>query len=785
MKKHIQCFIGLLLAAVTALSVGTLSYAVSNFTTKSQFTGKTYTHYGSYADTTVKDMIDVSEHNGLINWYKIKALGIDDAIIRVGYRGYGSGGGMYEDNYFYDNIEGAAEAGVRVGIYFYSQALDTKEAAAEAEFCLKRVKNYKLSLPIFFDYEFAEVSTGRLDAAWNSGKLNKAKMTANVIAFCDAIKKAGYKAGIYSSSGFYTYQYNADNFLSKGYEFWNAYYTTNSTSGSYWPNKNHVYKYWQYGGDNVQGCCGAPSAAWLKVKYNGVTGYVSAQYIDFTSATVGKSITDGLNLRKGGSTSYTSLAKIPKGGKVNILSYPTGTFTDLNFYYYSAAVQKPNYRLSATSNSVTVKWDKMSGMSSYRVYSYDTETGKYSRLTTTTALSYTCKNLTKNTKYTYLVRAFDAAGVGTPYTVKDNKSITTATAKPAFSMTAASGTALRISWNKVSGATGYRVYSYNAATEKFTRLASISDTAYTVTGLSAGSKEKLLVRAFNASGVGSDYTLSDVKSFATAPAAPKFTLTGYSNKVKIQWSAVKSASMYRIYSYNTATKEYKRLAQTTGTAWTVADTKPHTTYTYLVRAFNADVSGSDYTAKSNVSILTPPAAPQFTLSPSGSNGIQVKWSAVNGVAYYKVYTYDAQQKHYHCESKTTALKFIYKNAVPGTTYTFLVRAYRADGAASSYTAAERRNLTLSMQKAVFQLSSPAKGTALITWKQVPAAANYRVYSYDAASGTYTRVAKTTALSCRLTGLKSGKTYTYLVRAFYENGLAAAYTQADRQNIAIR
>ena len=161
MRKIVNSFISLLLTAVTLLSVGTASYAVSNFTTKSQFTGKTYTHYGVYASTKVKDMIDVSEHNGLINWYKIKALGIDDAIVRVGYRGYAAAGNMYEDKYYLDNIEGAIEAGVNVGLYFYSQAVTAEEAVAEANFVLKRVKNYKITLPIFFDYEFAEVSSGR------------------------------------------------------------------------------------------------------------------------------------------------------------------------------------------------------------------------------------------------------------------------------------------------------------------------------------------------------------------------------------------------------------------------------------------------------------------------------------------------------------------------------------------------------------------------------------------------------------------------------------------------
>ena len=410
MKKIFTLSISLILVIVLISGVIGNSYAVSSFTTKSQFNGASYTHYGDYSSAKVKDMIDVSEHNGLINFYKIKSLGIDDVIIRVGFRGYGSSGSLGEDKYFYDNMENAIDAGLNIGLYFYSQALNVDEAKAEANYSIKRAAQYKdyINLPIFYDYEFAGVSSGRLDKAWRNGTINKTKMTNNAIAFCDTIKNAGYKSGVYASASFFTSQLDTSKIYNAGNEIWNAYYTKNSTSGSYWTNSHRVYKYWQYGGANVQGSCGAPDLAWLKVKYNGVTGFVLSSYIDFTGATSGFSISDGLNLRKGAGTGYESLAKIPFAGKVTIVSYPTNTNTDVNFYYYtgeSGTVQpaKPSFSLSVdSSTSVTIKWKAVSGASYYRVYTYDTQTKKYERLVQTSSLSFTKEGLDKETEYTFL-----------------------------------------------------------------------------------------------------------------------------------------------------------------------------------------------------------------------------------------------------------------------------------------------------------------------------------------------------------------------------------------------
>ena len=85
--------------------------------------------------------IDVSRHQGAIDWNLVAGDGVEFAFIRVGYRGYGSGK-MVEDEYFQDNIQGAIQAGIKVGVYFYSQAISREEVLEEAEFVLEKIAPY-------------------------------------------------------------------------------------------------------------------------------------------------------------------------------------------------------------------------------------------------------------------------------------------------------------------------------------------------------------------------------------------------------------------------------------------------------------------------------------------------------------------------------------------------------------------------------------------------------------------------------------------------------------------
>lgn len=156
--------------------------------------------------------IDVSKWNGDVDWKAVAGAGVDFAIIRCGYRG-SSTGTLVEDPYFKQNIAGATANGIKVGVYFFTQAITEAEAVEEASMAISLVKGYHLQLPVFID---TEGSGGRGD------KLNKTERTSVVKAFCETVKAAGYKAGVYASRSWYMDNLNAEDLSS--YHIWVARY---------------------------------------------------------------------------------------------------------------------------------------------------------------------------------------------------------------------------------------------------------------------------------------------------------------------------------------------------------------------------------------------------------------------------------------------------------------------------------------------------------------------------------------------------------------------------------
>ena len=137
--------------------------------------------------------IDVSEFNGDIDWKKVKKAGVEFVFIRAGYRGYGDHPGLVEDKCFRQNLQGASEAGLDIGLYFFSQALTPKEARQEAEYMVKLLDGRKVSLPLVCDLEHIEFDQARTD------DLTPAQASENVRAFCKRIGELGYRPMFYSN----------------------------------------------------------------------------------------------------------------------------------------------------------------------------------------------------------------------------------------------------------------------------------------------------------------------------------------------------------------------------------------------------------------------------------------------------------------------------------------------------------------------------------------------------------------------------------------------------------
>lgn len=143
----------------------------------------------------VKLGIDVSKWNGKIDWEVVKAEGVDFAIIRCGYRG-SSSGWLLEDPYFYKNLTGAKKAGIKVGLYFFTQATNLVEAVEEASMVVSLLGDTEIEYPVFIDTEGAG-GNGRAD------NLDPGTRTAVVNAFCQTIQNAGLDAGVYSGRNWF------------------------------------------------------------------------------------------------------------------------------------------------------------------------------------------------------------------------------------------------------------------------------------------------------------------------------------------------------------------------------------------------------------------------------------------------------------------------------------------------------------------------------------------------------------------------------------------------------
>ena len=173
-----------------------------------------YYHNPMFNDVVRRNAIDVSIFQHDIDWKKVKADGIDYAIIRIGGRYYG-GGGLYPDDYFEQNYKEAKAAGVKVGIYFYSQAKTEKEAREEVDYFMDILDGRSLDLPVYMDYECP--SGSRISG------MSKTQGTKNVIAFCEAVESYGCESGFYSYPAFISKYINPTQ-ISGTYNVWIAQY---------------------------------------------------------------------------------------------------------------------------------------------------------------------------------------------------------------------------------------------------------------------------------------------------------------------------------------------------------------------------------------------------------------------------------------------------------------------------------------------------------------------------------------------------------------------------------
>lgn len=219
-------FIILLLIIIIAF----LAYRLANQHEAERINSRGFTHAARFDDALVIDGIDVSAMQGKhVDWKTVKAAGVDFVILRAAYTDV-SDGSFHKDIMFESHVREAKDAGLMVGAYIFSQAVNVNEAAKEAKFLLKTIDGFEMDLPLVMDYE--TYAGGRLEKALSAGKLD-GKTTTIVKSFCKEVEAKGYESMLYGNMHFLSNVLDGDK-LADTTNIWVAHYASmTSYSGRY------------------------------------------------------------------------------------------------------------------------------------------------------------------------------------------------------------------------------------------------------------------------------------------------------------------------------------------------------------------------------------------------------------------------------------------------------------------------------------------------------------------------------------------------------------------------
>lgn len=591
MKKSIKKIMSLLLAGTMLVTPIT----ASAFTGSSNFMDKTYTHQDRFVSSGIQQGIDVSYHNGTLDWSTIKAAGVDFAILRAAYRGYGTEGTLVRDAKFAEYMQGAMSQGIPVGAYIYSQAITTAEAVQEANYILNIVRGYSLDLPIVFDYEFAGVKTGRLDSAWSSGKLNKSKMTDIALAFCDTIKNAGYDAMVYANKTFLSKNLDHEVIENAGYDVWLAHYTTNT-------NYTGDYKIWQYtSSGKIPGIEGKrfdcnfmySGTISMSLKISNIPNQIYQGYDVSPSVTVtngGTVLTEG--------TDYTVSYQNNSGiGTAMVNVFGAGIYDgyiNLTKTFNIVPDTVKNMQISkAGTNTVDLSWSPVSGADGYTVQIL--KNGKWVSVGNFVGTSAQISGLLPGS-VNYVHIAAYASSNGKTYIGNYNTSVKIETTVGAINprVSAYANNFVTLTWDKQTAANGYEVFKYDVSSKKYVLYKNITNpntNTCKVTGLASNKKYNFKVRAYQIDDSEKTYApFGAVVSQYTSIAKPKLNSAKSTSKKKIKasWSKVGGASGYQVMwsTYKNFSKNYKtKSVKAKYRSKTVTTAQSKKTYYVRVRAY--------------------------------------------------------------------------------------------------------------------------------------------------------------------------------------------------------
>ncbi len=355
---------------------------------------------------------------------------------------------------------------------------------------------------------------------------------------------------------------------------------------------------------------------------------------------------------------------------------------------------------------------------------------------------------------------------------------------PAIKTPLATYNSLRLTWAAAKYAAGYEVWRAASSTGTYTRIATVTATTYTNTGLATNQPYYYKLKAYWLNGSTKVYAgFSGTVSARPVPSAPASCVADPAsyNSARIKWSAVSGASGYEVYrALNYTTGTYTRIATTTSTSYSNTGLATGSTYYYKVRAYRTvnrvKVYGPFSTADGARPILAVPGSVRAARASISS--IKITWARVSGASGYELWRATSSTGTYALVKTTASLYYTNSGLTTGRTYYYKVRAYRVVSGRKvygSFTAQASANTSMAAPASV-RASRVSSTSVKITWRSSAGTTRYELWrSATGASGTYGLVATTPSLYYTNGGLVAGRTYWYKVRCYRLVGTIKVYS----------
>ena len=471
-------------------------------------------------------------------------------------------------------------------------------------------------------------------------------------------------------------------------------------------------------------------------------------------------------------SSNTSVATVDSNGKVTAKKAGTATITVKTSNGKTATckvtVNLPAPQITGLSNTtggIKISWNKVDGAYGYRLY-YKPVSGGWKRFKDTTATSFTDSGVVPNKTETYTIRCIDKNGNTISGFNSTGWSKKYTPAAPTVSKLDITKDGIKLSWNKIAGVYGYRLY-YKTSSGGWKRFKDTTATSFTDSGVSPNRTETYTIRCIDKNGntiSGFNSTGWSKKYTPVAPTISKLDIT--TGGIKISWNKIAGAYGYRLY-YKTSSGGWKRFKDTTATSFTDSGVSPNRTETYTIRCIDKNGNTISSFNSNGWSKKYTPAAPTISKLDNTSGGIKLSWNKIAGVYGYRLY-YKTSSGGWKRFKDTTATSFTDSGVSPNRTETYTIRCIDKNGNTVSgfYSRGWSKKYT-PVAPTITRLSNTSKGVS-VTWNKIAGVYGYRLYrKYD--GGSWTKVKDTTSTSFTDSGAKKGRKATYTVRCIDRKG----------------